>query len=500
MLCPVCNETELTGRQTACSTKCRSARYRERKQQQRDTSQQAAQPDAATGSAGRRFSPQQRRSSDAKKLEQLVSAAADRIIEAIERQGDRTAQQARDAFRVDLREQITSQAPKQAAGYRLVLPGRYAADTPRLSPKRSRARDVAWYGLAPFEYPDDIRLCDGFWYRIVWVDAQGRRIRLQPGESIPGLYYFVGPTQPRSHESANTGAVTRDPQPRGEANAPASQNPLELAIVAAAPATPAQSPATVAASAPISAAEPPAPPASPDEELLGALVNEMARLANLNFDKDHAARKRRPIPMSVVPASLVAKAPPPSVQAPPEAWTALLASFPPLTVEECILQNTFVISPALMLQLRYEEQLAEAKASGRPAPREPTTLISNENRRNVHSVFTDRSRRPHFWSRCKAVFEYVREHGVDVLVHLPMPMPPLPKEDQRFIKAAIANPARRTYMHYACARQDAQLSDQPLPAEPQVQLTSKERNQIRRAMQDLRAVMFFKRGVASVGG
>ena len=27
------------------------------------------------------------------------------------------------------------------------------------------------------------------------VDAAGQRIRLQPGEPVPGLYYFVGPTQ-----------------------------------------------------------------------------------------------------------------------------------------------------------------------------------------------------------------------------------------------------------------------------------------------------------------
>lgn len=491
MLCPVCNENPLTGRQSTCGTRCRSARYRERQRQQRDTSQQPAQPDAATPVSGRH--QPQRRSSDAKKLEQLVSAAAARIVEAIEQQGDRTAQQARDAFRVNLREQLTSQAPKHAAGYRLVLPGRYAADPPRLSPKRSRSRDVAWYSLGPFEYPDDIRLCDGFWYRVVWVDAQGRRIRLRPGESVPGLYYFVGPTQPRSHISANTGAATREPQPLGAANTPASQSPLKVGTAA----TETRSTATVVETAPISAAVLPSAPSSEYEELTDELLNQIARDVNAEIDREEAARLKRLGQVSGGLAALVVGAPPPPAQAPPETWTALLASFPPITIDECVLLNTFVISPALMLQLRYEEQLAESKASGRPAPREPTTLISNDNRQHVHTMFTGRSLPPHFWSRCKAVFEYVRQHGVDALVHLPMPMPPLPKADQRWIEAAISRPAKRTYMHFVCARQDAQLSDQPLPAEPQVPLSSKDRNQIRRAMQDLRAVMFFKRSVAS---
>lgn len=189
MLCPVCKKKPLTGRQTRCSAACRSAPYRTGKQQQRDTSQSAAAQEA--GEARARSSQRQRRS-DVKRLERLVSAATDKTIEAIQRQPSPSMQQAHEALRVELRDQVTSQAPKGAIGHRLVLPGRGVDDPPRLSPKRSRERDVAWYSLVPFEYPDDIRLRDGCWYRILWIDGQGQRIRKPATAPSPALYFFLG--------------------------------------------------------------------------------------------------------------------------------------------------------------------------------------------------------------------------------------------------------------------------------------------------------------------
>ncbi len=94
---------------------------------------------------------------------------------------------------VDLRTQVISQAPKQAIGYRLVLPGHCASDGPKLSPKRSQARASAWYSLTPFEYPDDLRLRDGSCYRVIWIGSAGLRIRLKPEESIPSVYFFLSP-------------------------------------------------------------------------------------------------------------------------------------------------------------------------------------------------------------------------------------------------------------------------------------------------------------------
>ena len=157
----------------------------------------------------------------------------------------------------------------------------------------------------------------------------------------------------------------------------------------------------------------------------------------------------------------------------------------------------FVTRPELIVQIRYEEQLAEARASGRDLPREPITLISPETRHKLHELFRERQLPPHFWSRCKAIFEYARQHGVEVLDHLPVPVAPLPVDQQRWIDRAITSRSKQTYMHYICALQDALLDSQALPVEPSVPLNSKERNQIRKVLGDLRAVMYFKRRVAA---
>lgn len=197
MLCPVCKRNPLTGLKPtakACSDKCRSALYRERKRQRSKTSQhqeeQAAKdPPATAGSAPRRS---RLRNADVARFERIVSAAADRILEAIAKHGLPATSPGAALARTDMREQLIAQVPAHAVGYRVVLPPRRTGDAPKHSLPRSRAREVAWYSLAPFEYPDDTRLCDGCWYRIVWVDAQGQRIRLRPGEPVPGLHYFVG--------------------------------------------------------------------------------------------------------------------------------------------------------------------------------------------------------------------------------------------------------------------------------------------------------------------
>lgn len=481
MLCPVCNERPLTGRQSTCGTKCRSARYRKRKQQ-RDASQQ----DAA-GATSVRVSNQRRRNSDAKSWERLVNAAADRIIEAVQQQGSSAVAPSRDSWRVDLRQQVTSQAPALAVGYRLVLPGRCDNDAPKFSPKRSRASGVAWYLLTPFEYPDDIRLRDGCWYRIVWVNTQGQRIRQQPGEPVPGLYYFLGPSLGSQDSTSRRGERLH-----GAENESATHKPPEVTPVAAGPA---QSPPAQNAAAPpsVPAAASPVSPGPLDDDIAEEFVDKIVRQINLDLTKSSDQRFGEALKKAFDSAPFGVSAPP------PENWTQLLASFPPLTPEESWMQANFVVHPALMLQIHYEEQLAEAKASGRPPPKEPITLISQEERQHLHSLFTGQIMRPHFWSRCKAIFEYVRQHGVEVLAYLPVPIPPLPPTEKRFIETVVANPAKRTYMSYVCARQDAQLSGQPLPAEPNVPISSKERNQIRRAMQDLRAVVFFKRSVVSAG-
>jgi len=186
MLCPVCNETPLRGRQKICSTKCRSASYRQRKRLQQST------PQTGVPQLSNRR-PRSSRREDSRRWEQLLTTATDRIVEAILKHGNGSLFQRPSGCRVDLRTQVISQAPTQAIGYRLVLPGHCASDSPKLTPKRSQARASSWYSLTPFEYPDDLRLRDGSCYRLIWIDAAGLRIRLKPEEPIPVLYFFLRP-------------------------------------------------------------------------------------------------------------------------------------------------------------------------------------------------------------------------------------------------------------------------------------------------------------------
>ena len=437
MLCPVCNAQPLKGRQTICSAKCRSAKYRQQKQK-RDASQRAAGSRSKTAEAR---SPRERVTMA--NVEQLLSSEIDRIVTAIQQLAELRGA-ASTAHRVDLREQVTSQAPEGAVGYRLVLPSRVPGDGLRLSPRRSRSREVAWYTLSPFEYPDDLRLCDGHWYHLVWYDAQGRRMRPTAEQGIPALYYFLGPAQSGGQATADAS------QPK---DAEAGQS-------------------------------------SPGLDSLTSVTTNSALPSD--------ALTPQPATSPAAPsASLVFMLPPPPAAAPPKAWTQLLSSFPPITVDENILLVDFLLHPEVMLQVTYEEQLAEARARGLPPPREPVTMVGHEHRQHLHALFTSTLVPPHFWARLKAMFAFIRKHGVDVLAHLPVPIPALPESDRLWLEKAISSPPKRTYMQYVCARQEAMLDGQPLPVEPSLPLSSKERNQIRRALEDLRAVMLFKRRAES---
>ena len=216
MLCPVCNETPLRGRQQICSTKCRSASYRERKRLQQST------PQAGVPRLSNRR-PRSSRREDSGRWEKLLTTATDRIVEAILKHGNASLSQSLRRCRVDLRTQVISQAPTQAIGYRLVLPGHCASDSPKLTPKRSQARASSWYSLTPFEYPDDLRLRDGSCYRLIWIDAAGLRIRLKPEEQIPVLYFFLRPPSlPNSTTEEGQPEVVSQERDKHRVTSPAS--------------------------------------------------------------------------------------------------------------------------------------------------------------------------------------------------------------------------------------------------------------------------------------
>ncbi len=95
--------------------------------------------------------------------------------------------------RVPFDQQVRSQAPDGAAGYRLVLPIRAQTESPRIIPSADASGALRYYRLDPFELPDDLRLQDGHSYRILWVDSQGQPLAPKGTQSLPALYVFLGP-------------------------------------------------------------------------------------------------------------------------------------------------------------------------------------------------------------------------------------------------------------------------------------------------------------------
>lgn len=483
MLCPVCKLVPLTGRKATaktCSDKCRSALYRERKQQRTDTSQKDTQQTAkqatdATRPAGLR---QHARRADAAKWEYIVSAAADRIIEAIKQQGLHATSQGTAHERVDMHEQLAAQAPKQAAGYRLVLPPQRAGDSPKFSPAGSRSRQVPWYSIAPFEYPDDIRLCDDRWYRIVWVDVQGQRIRLQPGEPVPGLYYFVGPSTKAASAPVPSMPVSAG-QPWAPAPTPPTESDTKASLHTADPGVDTAGQATVALSPPASEVEMPAAATE-------AIPAPATPAPQSQSDGTLALIPPGTAEIVLPDGPLLTSIP----QATEAAFNQLLSTLPKIPLEHWGPIYGFVMQVPWMIWLLNEERRKQAVANKLPPPQGPALNLSAKDRELVTRLASTAP--SYLIPFCKSLFAFVREHGTDILQFAPVPFHPLPQREQQVVLQALRDPNQRAYMEYICRWQDALLNQEKVPAEPQVKLRSDRKNEIRKSMTDLRAVMLFR--------
>lgn len=166
-LCPVCKKRPLIGKQrAACSSACRSAKYREARKDHQSVKR-------VVRSRGPERTP-------AETVAEWARTHGDGLIGAV---GELPALTRRAT--PDMREQVLAQAPQGAIGYRLVLPYDDHSLPPLIIPRR------ASYLLSPFEYPDDRRLRDGCWYRILWTDAEGNLIPSSRLERPPGLCFVL---------------------------------------------------------------------------------------------------------------------------------------------------------------------------------------------------------------------------------------------------------------------------------------------------------------------
>lgn len=98
--------------------------------------------------------------------------------------------------RIPYDQQLRSQAPDGAVGYRLVLPLRLDRESPVIIPKADANGGLRYYRLDPLELPEDLRLRDGHSYRILWVDSQGQPMAPRGTQSLPALHVFFGNPDP----------------------------------------------------------------------------------------------------------------------------------------------------------------------------------------------------------------------------------------------------------------------------------------------------------------
>ena len=178
-LCPVCKKRPLIEKQrAACSSACRTAKHRAARKDHQSVKR-------VVRSHGREPTPAETVAEWARTHgDGLIGAVGE--LPALTRRADaRTTVCHRPRGLPDMREQVLAQAPQGAIGYRLVLPFEDHSLPPLIIPRR------ASYLLSPFEYPDDRRLRDGCWYRILWTDAKGNRIPSSRLERPPGLCFVL---------------------------------------------------------------------------------------------------------------------------------------------------------------------------------------------------------------------------------------------------------------------------------------------------------------------
>lgn len=184
-----------------CSSACRSIAYRARHKQERLVEVQ--EQDRVT------------EADDARKAPRITARRTDRtrrrkLFPDVDRGETSGSVPVSRVPRIAFVEQLRKQQPEGAAGYRLALPTRSPADTPKIVPVPDSQGGVRYWRLAPFEVPDDIRLQDGLSYRVLWVDGVGQPLA-PTTPYVPSLTFFLGPPESeQDKEDAAYAAILRD--------------------------------------------------------------------------------------------------------------------------------------------------------------------------------------------------------------------------------------------------------------------------------------------------
>ena len=528
-LCPVCKKNPLTGKQRLCSSACRSAKYREAQKQRaaRITSQQSepqqnapAKPVRKRAAIEKRRRPLRTESQGLQKQMPSTDEALRAVVAELRGLLNRTAA----SPRIDMREQVVARAPEGAVGYRLVLPNRDRTLPPKLIPRRTRSCPSAAYSLHPFAYPDDPRLYDGCWYRIVWIDSQGNSIRAERGAPIPGLCFVLSPVgQTQSSAIVQTEperavTATLPTKPCAEVNS-LTESPSVMQLPSVAEVRSSEPPALAETSS-VEITEPvTAEPAStevpsvtplpsdtvvpPDATALPAISTALPAISG---SSDAVAS------VSIESASVTAQTPPANLTGNPFA--------PPLWPGSLVMNTDGTLPPAVrpkplpksqldpfwdgpgkfakrlesLAQVLYEQRLSAAEEAGLPLPIEPLTQLSREERKEIK-----RAASHEFWKALGVYlnhrFARAKRKGIGAVASLPIVPTPLDEKDQRLMDEVRASPDKQVYLDYLYARRDALLVGDVLPKEPPSKLNSAQRKRLAKIVADVRPIadMLYKK-------
>ena len=536
-LCPVCKKNPLTGKQRLCSSACRSAKYRDAQKQRaaRITSQQSEpQQNAPAKPVRKRAAIVKRREglrAESQGLQKQMPST-DEALRAVVAELRGLLNRTAASPRIDMREQVVARAPEGAVGYRLVLPNRDRTLPPKLIPRRTRSCPSAAYSLHPFAYPDDPRLYDGCWYRIVWIDSQGNSIRAERGAPIPGLCFVlspVGQTQhPSSVQSETERAVTATPpqEPSAEVKtltegSSVTQLPSVTVARSSEPAALAET-SSVEDKEPVAAEPVTAEPVTVEPVTAEAASTEISSVTTISSETVVAPDASSPsaistaLPaisvsseavasVSIESASVTAQTPPANLTGNPFApllWPGSLVTntdgtLPPAVRPTPLPKSQldpfwdgpgkFAKRLESLAQVLYEQRLSAAEEAGLPLPIEPLTQLSREERKEIK-----RAASHEFWKALGVYlnhrFARAKRKGIGAVASLPIVPTPLDEKDHRLMDEVLASPDKRVYLDYLYARRDALLVGDHLPKEPSSKLSAAQRKRLSKIVADVRPI------------
>jgi hypothetical protein len=366
----------------------------------------------------------------------MLKTAADRIVAALTGQRQPARVHLSRPARVRMDAQVLSQAPAGAMGYRLVLPPARAADRPRFSPLRRTDRP-SFYTLSPFQAPEDLRLRDGRFYRLVFVDAGRRRMRCPPGPVVPGLYFFVGP-------------------PDGEAPALATEGP-------------------------------PVPTnASPKDDtvpLRGEVPSTTTEKTGASIEADPRP-KAVDIPSASAPLEVPTAPPPPPPPTEPAQRQTVLPPLPAVQIQRLC---AIIYDQEKAVQMNYEICSQLAVSRGEHSASEPPTDLSGEQRKELRRVVSDFRLFSHYNGLLRKFDETVQR---DPAGPLPAPLQSLPATEHARAAAQLSNKECWAYANYLWNRWEALKLGRTVPAEPQSSLQPDVKRKLRKLLRDRRISIY----------